>query len=71
MGKPRPSFLFLQNQAAKITRGAIQIVLATLRVAATSTDVSPTLDAAPTTEAVSCIAKAAQAPNCFSLKLNI
>ena len=43
------------------------MVLATLSVAATSTDTSLTLDAAPTTEAVSCIANAAQAPNCVSL----
>ena len=37
------------------------------KVAETSTDVSLTDEAAPTTEAVSCIARAAQAPNCLSL----
>ena len=38
----------------------------TFKVAATSTETSLILDAAPTTEAVSCIAKAAHAPNCLS-----
>ena len=66
-GKPKLSFWFLKIHAENITKGTIQIVLATFNVAATSTEFSPIAAAAPTTDAVSWIAKATQAPNCFSL----
>ena len=52
-GNPNPEDLFLKNQADPMTKGIIQKVLVTFKVAATSIASSPIIDAAPTTEAVS------------------
>ena len=52
-GNPNPEDLFLKNQADPMTKGIIQNVLVTFKVAATSIASSPIIDAAPTTEAVS------------------
>ena len=68
-GNPNPEDLFLKNQADPMTKGIIQKVLVTFKVAATSIASSPIIDAAPTTEAVSWIAKATQAPNSRSERL--
>ena len=67
-GKPKAELFSLKYQAENKISGTIHKVLPNFKVAATSKASSPIIEEAPITEAVSCIARAAQEPNCSWFK---